>query len=147
MEWMQQVTFGLALLGAVLGVVNTWRTLSRDRLRLRVRLVLAIIGSGQHQHRVGIEVTNLSTFPVTLNEVGLHAKGSKSRAVFIPLEVSGESDSLPCRLEPRTQVTAYILRQAVKVGVPYTSAYARTACGFEATHRQKKLLAYVSERN
>jgi hypothetical protein len=36
--WTKLVTFALAVLGSVLGVLNTWRNMSKDRLKLRLSL-------------------------------------------------------------------------------------------------------------
>jgi hypothetical protein len=65
--WQDMVTLGLAGLGAVLGVMNTWQAMSRERLRLRVRPMQIVSGGGLS---FGIEVVNLSSFPVTVEEVG-----------------------------------------------------------------------------
>ena len=42
MDWIGWVIFGLAVLGAALGVLNTWHSLDQRRVSLRVRPALAI---------------------------------------------------------------------------------------------------------
>lgn len=59
-------TLAIAVVGAVLGLINTWRTLSSDRVRLRVRIRVTLTTL----HRPAIELVNLSTFPVTVIRAG-----------------------------------------------------------------------------
>jgi len=37
MDWFGGATLGIALLGAFLGEMNTWREMNRDRAKMRVR--------------------------------------------------------------------------------------------------------------
>ena len=123
------ITFAVAVLGAVLGIINTYQTLRRDRLCLRVRPVNAITG---HAHWFGVEVVNLSLFAVTIEEVGFtlgrrSAKHGSRLAVLAPL--LPDNGPWPRRLEPRLSVTVYfdpknIERSPSSIG----RAYARTAC-------------------
>jgi hypothetical protein len=113
--------------GAVLGVMNTWREINRDRVRVRVVPVLLIFESGEDAF--GIEVTNLSYFPVTIKEVGFAVRGHDERFTFPASEIRG--CQLPQRMEPRT---SFIARLPVfTADHPKWSfidrAYADTACG------------------
>ena len=83
------------VVGAVLGIINTWSLASRNRLRLRVRPYFAVVQRMRNGNYVGIarhfgepfpddvaphlcvEVVNLSSFPVTISEVGFGDPGSK----------------------------------------------------------------------
>ena len=134
------VTFGLALLGAVLGVINTWRTLNRDRVKLRVRFIHGFAINAPHlPDRVfGVEVTNLSAFPLTVAEVGLHIQGSSDRAAFIP-HITADNKPLPRKLDSREQVTVYIRQDALRRELSYKNVYATTACGVTVRARQKGL--------
>jgi len=135
------ITFGLAMLGAVLGVINTWRTINRDRLKLRVRFIrgISVHAPTMPSSVFGVEVTNLSSFPVTISEVGLHIEGTKSRAAFIPHIISDGGKTLPRRLETREQITVYIPTTALRLELRYKDVYATTACGATTRKRQRSL--------
>jgi hypothetical protein len=72
------VTLSIAVLGAVLGVINTWRAIDSSRVKLKVLPRHAIPVGGAPSH-IGfcIAVTNLSAFPVTVNEVGVLYRGNR----------------------------------------------------------------------
>jgi hypothetical protein len=58
-------SFGL--LGAVLGIMNTWRAFDRDRIRIRIEPAFfirtdGIVSMGGYR----LIITNLSYFPVTI---------------------------------------------------------------------------------
>ena len=66
-------TISCAVLGAVLGVINTWHGLNQRRVKLKVVPMVAypiVYGRKFDQEMGCVDVTNLSTFPVTLREVG-----------------------------------------------------------------------------
>ena len=133
--------------GTILGIVNTWSQISRNRMRLRVvpkvdfitsdgnftaskatNQMRQLVGSGTLS-RWCIEVVNLSAFAVTISEVGF-AKSNGLRHVLVPADVSN-GGSFPSRLEPREAVTLYA-ESGVKpdpevMRRPY--AYAKTDCG------------------
>src|SRR3546814_15013816 len=68
-SWQEALTIGIAALGAFLGVMNTWQAINRDRVRLRVRqLSVMAIATGDQGY--GLEVVNLSSFTVAVEEVG-----------------------------------------------------------------------------
>lgn len=154
MTTLETVTLATAIIGAacgicgtVLGVVNTWSQVSRNRVRLRVvpkmafmvggRIVagtkatnqLRELVSSQTPSRWCIEVVNLSTFAVTISEVGF-AKSNGLRHVLVPAEVSN-GRSWPARLEPREAVMLYA--QIGETPAPQVMrrpyAYAETDCG------------------
>jgi len=132
MEIMGIVTFGIALLGAVLGIINTWRNINRDRVRLRVTPKQAIpFGAAELTHpniNFCIDVINLSFFPLTISEVGVLHKGLDSRgAVFQPITLDGTS--IPRKLEAREAVSFYMEYPQPRDGHPLVSAYAKTSCG------------------
>jgi len=135
------------IFGAVLGIINTWSQVSRNRVRLRVVPKMAFMVDGgiitgtkatnqlkqlicsQTPSRWCIEVVNLSTFAVTISEVGF-AKSNGLRHVLVPAQVSN-GRTWPARLESREAVTLY-----AQIGEnpdphimqrPY--AYAETDCG------------------
>lgn len=126
---MDALTFGIALVGAILGVINTWKAIDRDRPKLRVTFKHAIpVGGADPRIRYCIEVLNLSAFPLTITEVGVLLRGTKARgAVTQPLLFDG--GSWPRRLEPRTSVTGYLREDAFRHEQhPIRCAYAKTDC-------------------
>ncbi len=149
------VTFGIALLGAVLGIINTWKAYDRDKPKLRVRPRFAVMtddqsfisdsrsGAVSHykQHnpliaRFGfcVEVINRSTFALIIDEVGFQrAKEKKRDAVSLPVIRDGKP--FPRRLEPRESACFYMELPRPLEGKRLKYAYARTACGltFKAT--------------
>lgn len=137
-QWKDLVTFGLALLGAVLGVINTWRTINRDRIKLRVRFVhgMTINAPNFPDKLFGVEVTNLSSFPLTIAEVGMHIQGCADRAVFFP-HITLDNKDLPRKLESRDQCTIYIPQDSLRRDVGYTNVYATTVCGVTIRKKQK----------
>jgi hypothetical protein len=62
------VTISIALVGAVLGVMNTWNAMDQRRVRLRVYPKVAVpMINGEFGATMGcIEVINLSAFPVSI---------------------------------------------------------------------------------
>jgi hypothetical protein len=123
------ITIGLASVGAVLGVLNFWRAFDRDRPKLRVSFAHAIpVGGADPRIRYSIEVINLSTFPLTITEVGVLLVGTKKRgAVVHPVLIDG--GDWPRRLEPRSAVSALLLSHAFdKETNDIRCAYAKTSC-------------------
>jgi hypothetical protein len=87
---------------------------------------------------VGVSVTNLSTFSVTVVEMSLEMARTKDRHAFTqPLILDGKQ--WPCRLEARDTLTAYIDARGFDPRFNYTYAYARTACGTTFRYRMKKI--------
>jgi len=106
MMWITGVTLGIALLGAVLGVINTCHQINKDRVRLRVvPKIMRLIQAGQVSGpQLCIEVINLSAFAVTISGVGFRARGHYLALVHPILLDEG---AWPRRLEPRQSVTAF----------------------------------------
>ena len=137
------LVFGVV--GAVLGVINTWRAFDRDRVKLKVRPIWFFRNDGvQTIHTLGVEVTNLSTFPVTVSSVGFKLPDEKLFTFLTSLPAGGY---LPQRMEARTSLTAVAplgteKNPAIK---DVLSAYAQTACGCMFTGDSPALRGVVSE--
>lgn len=132
MDLQSSVTTGVALLGAALGVMNTWNTISQRRPRLRVRPAFAISWP-QGRHGFSIEVLNLSSFAVTVSEVGFMLRESEKdrgkRFVITSPEIF-DGKPWPRRLEAREAVSIYFaIEPVIKRSKNLGKAYARTACG------------------
>ena len=133
MTVLEGITLSIAILGAALGLLNTWHALDRTRVKLRVRPKHAIpVGSADPRMTFCIEVTNLSAFAVTVEEAGVFYKGTESRGAYTrPILIDG--GNWPRRLEARASVTIYGQPPETKPGHPLKCAYARTACGVVRT--------------
>jgi hypothetical protein len=92
----------LGLVGTVLSILNTWRAFDRDKVKLRVIPKHAFpIGGIDSRPRVSIDVTNLSTFPVTVSQIGFLFHDTTNRGMLLqPFMPDG--GAFPRRLEPRT---------------------------------------------
>ena len=125
-----------AIVGAVTGIssliIGTCNFVMQRRVRLNVVPKLTATRGGRFLSsscdvlRDGfacIEVTNLSTFPVNIAEVGFSISGEDSRNVIIPEPLN----LLPKRLEPRESIDVRATRIA---GFPRKAkkAYATTQC-------------------
>ncbi len=102
MDWISWVTFGIAVTGAVLGVVNAYWMIRRDAVRLRVRFKRLLLLDGTES--CGVEVTNLSYFAITIDEVAFHGGELKSKRAVLRSDYF-DRFSFPLRMEPRTTVT------------------------------------------
>jgi hypothetical protein len=137
------ITFGLASLGAVLGVINIWRAINHDKPKLKV-IPKQVIPFGGIDERINfcIEGINLSTFALTITEMGFLHRGTKTRSSLQPpLIIDG--GTWPRRLEPRSSVTVYAHSGSITNEHPIRCAYAKTDCGltFKGTSGALKQLA------
>ncbi len=142
-------SFLLGAVGTTLGIVNFLRDIARSRVRLRVipKLSFSVDGgllsftTSKHlagrislgdQNYLGIEVVNLSAFPVTIEEIGFCDKDprkSERSVIRVPLLPNGES--WPVRLEPRASFTGYCEFHDFVLHNPlshFNRAYAVTSC-------------------
>jgi len=134
-EWKDVVTIGLGAVGAALGVMNTWNSLTQRRVRLIVRPTYAFPAGGAGMPMVSISVTNLSTFPLTVSEVGfVGRRGARNgpRSMILHPEVI-DGKSWPRRLEPRDALSLYFgIEQIATDPRLLAKAYAKTDCGIYA---------------
>jgi hypothetical protein len=133
MTMVQGITLAIASVGAVLGVINTWSALDKSRVKLRVLPKHAIpVGSADPRLTFCIEVTNLSDFAVTVEDVGVFYRGTNRRGSII-LPMFFDAGGWPRRLEPRSSVTLYSETPTASAGHPIKCAYATTQCGHTKT--------------
>ena len=135
------IILAIALLGAVLGVMNTWREMMKDRVKIKIIPKIGCFMRGGFlaaesnlermpkgiPYILCIEVINMSSFAVTISEVGF---GQKELRHVLTEARTISKKPFPTRLEPREAVTVFqsgcwdlepnIMRRAV--------AYARTVC-------------------
>jgi hypothetical protein len=129
---LQAVTLAIAVTGAVLGIINTWRSLNNDRVRVRLS---ASHGFGMGgSHCIVLTVVNLSTFPVTITQMGFDRNDGPNH-MQIPVPMFTRREALPIRLEPRTSCTAFVPLVAMEKAqlAAIDRAYVNTACGRKVT--------------
>ena len=140
----ESITFAIAVLGAVLGVINTWRNINKDRVKLKVIPKYAMITSGEPQ--LCIEVINFSTFPLVITEVGVLYSGTTDRGASInPFIYDG--GSFPRKLEQRTSFSAYLSIDILKKnnGHKVKMVYAMTDCGEMVTGKSPALKDMIKQ--
>jgi len=146
---LQGITLGIALLGAALGVINTWVRLREDRVRLRVSAAHSILGGpfGVSPWHLSIQVVNLSSFPVRVVEIGLEPGNTPKSKLTILSPMTADSGPWPRRLESREGVT--IICPPDLLSNPELThvkrAYVRTECGTMCRGSTPALRQYVSE--
>ncbi len=124
----ETITFTLGCVGSLLGVMNTWRSLSKERVRLKV-IPKRVVTAGNFPYRVNIsvDVINFSSFPLTITEIGFSIQGSDKRGVLIK-PMTSDARELPVRLDSRESLTVYGI---IEGAYNYKNAYALTACGYK----------------
>jgi hypothetical protein len=140
----QAITLAIAVLGAALGVINTWHGLDKSRVKLKVRPAHAIpVGAANPNITFSIEVTNLSAFAVTVSDVGVIYHGTDVRGSIVsPIIIDGVG--WPRRLEQRSSVSIYGQRPDSENGRSIKCAYARTQCGVTVTGNSPALKQIAS---
>ncbi len=123
-------------IGAVLGTLGFWRSVSADRVRLSVRVRRKAFGSKPpHPERYAwaIVVLNQSRFEVTVKEVGVDF----SKFHKIPLlNLNFIEGQIPARMRPRETIAATITDDFLtSYDRPILKVYATTACGYTARYR------------
>lgn len=126
------ITLVIAGAGLALGVLAAVRDYQRDRVKLKVtpQIGYPVGPMPDPRPRLGIEVVNLSTFPVTVAEVGFGwSQGDNRHALAQPITMDGEPFSR--QLAPHDSVTGYFAPgQETEPDWPKIRwAYAITAAG------------------
>nr|WP_294810183.1 hypothetical protein [uncultured Sphingomonas sp.] len=122
------ITFAIAVLGAGLGLFNTWQWWRDRSVRLRVipKYAEAVDHNMQHLGTpcLSIEVQNLGAYPVTVEEVGLligRARGDLPRRAPFPASQLHMGPSLPHRLERHDAISLVVALGSLP-GADFTGA-------------------------
>lgn len=130
MPIIESITLALAVLGAVLGCLNTWQAFTRDRVRLSISIrQVELMPAGVPT--LCITVQNRGMQPVTITAIGM-TTGKLDGQIVHPF---AGNERLPHRLESRTALlwTADPAATEVAVRRKFTKVYANTACGERVT--------------
>lgn len=142
----QVVTMAIAVLGAVLGIINTWYNLDKSRVKLKVTPAHAIpFGAVDPKLKFCVQITNLSSFPVTISDAGVFFRGTKSRGAIVN-PVFSEGGDWPKRLEPRSSISVYSQIPDAPTGHKIKCAYAMTQCGVVVTGKSGALKQIANEQ-
>jgi hypothetical protein len=101
-------TFSVASVGAVLGIINTVTALNQQRVKLVVRVKSAFLfpPTGGTVKMFSIQVTNLSSFPVFISEVGFEIYGRSERLVIMEL-LTSDHQPFTRKLESRASIIGF----------------------------------------
>lgn len=146
----EAITLAVALLGAVLGIINTWYTLINNKVRVKVipKIAFPVSRDGSLGNpTLSIDVINLSYFPITIQEVGFATKyGVRKERGAITNPLLLDNNGWPRKLESRESVSVYCdPRVSLDPGLTkFTKAYASTACGVVSYGSSPALKQYLS---
>ena len=159
-----------AFSGMGLGFYNLWNEQNKKKVKLKV-IPKSVLQSGTNsvgqnmiltssnefninntQDEFAIEIINLSTFPVVIDEVGFNISGTKAR-MSLPVPVLHDNNKeWPRKLESREAVTVYSsLRELLSTPSlsKVSNAFAKTSCGHSGTGKTEalsQLINYVNNK-
>ncbi len=126
------ITLAIAVLGAALGILNTWQSYDRDRIKLRVvpKIAFGVGPMMDSRNWPCIEIINRSSFPVSISQVGFLLKQANKRLISLEPTLS-DRGQLPKRLESRSSISVYFDPSFAKEPnfKAVTCAFAETQCG------------------
>lgn len=146
-ETINILTFAIGGLGVVLGVINTIHSITKDKLKAKIRPVFVhpIRSDGIQEKFIGLDITNLSNFPISISQIGFILKGMKDRRVItLPLSSQG-TIILPIKLDSREQITLFGKYDEIKNEKrKIICGYCITACG-KTFKGKSKVIRHLNE--
>lgn len=119
------VSVGLGAIATLVGVLTLGNTLNRQKVKLKVTPAPGWTVPDR-QPCVTVEVVNLSSFPVTIDEIGIYRTDGKRYSSLDRPMTNGKP--LPQRLESRQSLSVYFSAAEVDINM-VAHAFARTSCG------------------
>ena len=173
MTGIETVTLITAIVGAGTGIValtlsfaNSWVQFSNNRVKLKVVPEIAykdekedmwavsaipfpktMNAVKQKQHRLGVEVTNLSSFTVTIQKVGFGKFKLLKDGIEISRPIVMKRDCWPLKLESR-ESDLLMFKTGVDIPIDLLDkncAFVVTECGHIAYGTSRVFNAYVKE--
>lgn len=152
MTVVSSVTLGIAILGAVLGIMNTSMQYDKRRVKLRVVPKIAYLMINRSDPfgvpQLCIEIINLSDFPVTVSDVGLTSGNvNKAKRISLVNPLIYDGKAWPRRLQSHESVTVYFEKGFGPDAPDYLimkKAYAKTDCGIARYANSPALKSYLS---
>lgn len=151
--------------GLLLGIANTCMQFSKNRVKLRVVPMIAfkedenilaisslpfpgtMAAIKQKQHQLCAEVTNLSSFAVTISKFGFGKFKLAEDTIDIPFPTVSKKSLWPLKLEPR-ESDLLMLNTGVDIpidGLDKNCAFVVTECGHIAYGTSRVFKAYAKE--
>jgi len=141
------ITLAIALVGAILGIINTFLSIDRHRVKIKVTPKVSFpVGQQEKRKCLAIEILNLSDFPVTISQVGILYRGTKDRGEIVLPNIS-DGGSYPRRLDSRVSFTVRSSPEVIlenKFADVYC-AYTETDCGVLTKGRSAALKGLIKE--
>lgn len=141
------ITFAIAVIGAILGIINTIYAIDKDRVKLKVYPVVGYtIGTKDLKERyIGIEIINLSIFPVSISQVGFILEKAIQRVAIIRPFTTQGSIYLPYKLPSREKITLYANYDSIMDNpVLIKCVYCETECAI-LTKGKSKVIEQINE--
>ncbi|QPJ61713.1 MAG: hypothetical protein G3M70_07360 [Candidatus Nitronauta litoralis] len=142
------LALGIAIIGAGLGILNTWKVYDRDRIKIKVLPMSILIVNPGHideRPRLGIKIINVGLVSATITSVGLKMKDGANMVFMEPQITNGKR--LPLTLEPRSSITVSTDQDPELKDFRYKnviSAFAQTECENTFTGKSKALKQVIS---
>lgn len=143
MTWPAAITLAIAVLGAALGILNTWNSINDRRVRIRVvpKWSIAPGFSG-----MAIEVVNLSAFPITISEIGFtigRSRGTLPRRAPISAQMFVDGTALPIKLDRHASFSGTFHTSGLE-NFDIRKAYALTTSGVISYGKSPALKQWIS---
>ena len=170
-DWIAIIGAMTGIIGTVLGVISMCDLLNKNRVKLRVTPGTAWASpsgavlsahtpaapehdpvGGRPPNRLAIEVVNLSSFAVTISDVGFGRVNAPRRCCLARPELA-DGRTWPARLESREALTAYCQVPSTKrdrddfISLSDGVAYAQTQCDTVKYGSSAAFAKFVANRN
>ncbi len=138
----QAVTMAVASIGAVLGTMNTWISIDKNRVKLSLipKEVRRLGASTEEETHLSFDIINFSSFPIIISEIGVLYKNSKNRGYIFP-----PKDDLPKKIEHRESYSIGVTKKYLNPlnGNIVKCIYLKTDCGVMIKGTSKALKSMV----
>lgn len=164
----QILSAALGTLGAILGVLNYWRSRDSDRVRLKVSPEIYTVTPGGRafsttldkmpknsasdlplqyilsQGELSIRITNMSKFPVTISKIGISVT-KKGDSYLLSNMTTSDDKVLPIRLDSRDSIVLLRRSQPIsRVHPKKAKVQVVTACGYSAMASSPAFKAWIT---
>ena len=146
MSLIDWVTLAIAIIGAVLGVINSYYSWLDRSVRLKVTPAWSV---APEFTGMSITVTNSSKFPITVIEIGFtldRSRASLPKRMMIPEERLYSGSQEPTRLEPHSAKTISFAIDGLE-SYEIAQAYALTDTGLIARGSSGALKQFIARGN
>jgi len=142
-------TLAIAVLGAVLGILNFYRAVVRDRVNIKIRPSLYFMAppGGESFTGLCVEVVNLGFIPVTISNAYFQMQDD---SLFADLQIRTNLglQKIPIRLDPRESTTFFFNSElnAEMALLEARCVLVKTACGINLKNSNKEFRKWIKSR-